>query len=293
MSKSAASTRGRLNRPVGYFQRSQQPLHSLIFLLPLIIIYELGTLMLQHAAQNSGQPVLTIRAYSLLNRFFEIFGVTGYYLPGIIVIVVLFCWHLFSKPKREDWQIRPKLYPLMGLECFALAIPLLVWGLVFFRDTAVASPPLPPDASLMATLGTSLATGAPGSLAGLMSGVVPDGRLSQQIILSIGAGIYEELLFRLIAIALLHIILVDLLALPEKWGAGGAVAFSAIAFGLYHFTSLNLHEWTSYDWGRCFFITCAGVFLAIVYVMRGFGIVAGTHAVYDVLMALLQYAVGT
>lgn len=290
MSKSVASTRGRLHKPAGYFQRSQQPLQSLIFLLPLIIIYEVGTLMLQHAAHAAGQPALTIRAYSLLNHFFELFGVTGYYLPGIIVIVVLFCWHLASKPGREQWEISPKLYMLMGVECLALSIPLLVWGLVFFREAASAmTPAAPPDASMMATVGASHLS----NFASLMSGIAPDAKLGQQIILSIGAGIYEELLFRLIAIAILHTIFVDLLALPETWGAAAAVVLSALAFGLYHFTNLNVREWTGYDWARCFFYTCAGVFLAIIYVMRGFGIVAGTHAMYDILMALLQFAAGT
>lgn len=289
MSKSVASTRGRLHKSAGYFQRSQQPLQSLVFLLPLIITYEIGMLMLQQAARASGEPPRTIRAYSLLNHFFELFGVTGYYLPGIIVIVVLFCWHLAGKPGRDEWKLSPKLYLIMAVECLALSIPLLVWGLVFTREAAMMTPA---DPSMMATVaaGSSHMSG----FASFMNNLSPETkRLCQQIILSIGAGIYEELLFRLIAIAILHTILVDLLALPQTWGAAGAVAVSAIAFGLYHFSSLNLHEWTGYDWARFFFSTCAGVFLAIVYIMRGFGIVAGTHAVYDILIALLTYAAGT
>jgi membrane protease YdiL (CAAX protease family) len=43
------------------------------------------------------------------------------------------------------------------------------------------------------------------------------------------------------------------------------------AFDLYSFT----------------FRTLAGMFFAILFVVRGFGIAAGTHALYDVLVGLL------
>ena len=280
MPSSPATHRSSRLHAGSYFHRSQQPLQSLFFLLPLIVLYEAGTFMLHKAAHEAGEPALTIKAYSLLNHFFELFGVTGYYLPGLIVIVVLLCWHLASKPSREDWQVRPSLYVGMGVECVLLAIPLLVWGLVFFREAAAAV--APPESALQAT--TQAAT--------LMQAVQGHSELGQRIILSIGAGIYEELLFRLIAIALLHVIFVDLLALPHRVGAAAAVGLSALAFGLYHFANLNLAQWSAYDWMRCLFYTLAGVFLAIIYVLRGFGIVAGTHALYDILMAILQWLGG-
>ena len=103
------------------------------------------------------------------------------------------------------------------------------------------------------------------------------------LIFSIGAGIYEELLFRLIGIAVLHMILVDVLVFNEKLGAVAAIALSAMAFALYHFSEDN-----PFTWSKCLFYSGAGVYFAAVYVLRGFGIVAGTHAVYDVIVVLLQ-----
>ena len=104
------------------------------------------------------------------------------------------------------------------------------------------------------------------------------------VLLSMGAGIYEELLFRLIGIAMLHMILVDLLALPEHWGAIGAVIGSAIGFAMYHFPSF-----TDVRLGLGLFYTVAGVYFALIYVTRGFGIVVGTHALYDVLVVTLRF----
>jgi len=59
------------------------------------------------------------------------------------------------------------------------------------------------------------------------------------MVFSIGAGIYEELLFRLIGIALLHMLFVDFLALPEKVGGAAAIGVSAVAFAMYHFNETS------------------------------------------------------
>ncbi len=275
MANQGSTSRQRLTpRPAGYFERSQQPLHSLIFLLPLIILYEVGLGLMHKSAVASGQEAIDVRAHLILNHFFEIFGVTGVYLPGFIVIVVLFCWHMARKPGRDDWRITPGLYPLMGVECLALAGSMLIWAMLFLRlkEPAVAA---------------LLAGVVPGAIPGAGAGV----ELTQNLLISIGAGIYEELLFRLMGIALLHMIFVDLLALPHRVGAAAAVAISALAFSLYHFPSLSFGQWTTGDWAQCVFYTFGGVFLALVYILRGFGIAAGTHALYNVLITLLYYAV--
>lgn len=270
MAKQAIPSRQKLARPVGYFERSQQPLQSLIFLLPLVVIYEVGALLMHKAAIASGEQAVGVRAHLMLNHFFEIFGVTSFYLPGIVVVIVLFCWHLARKPGKDDWRISPKLYALMGLECLALSIPMLIWGMVFLRKMSATD-------SSVAMLAASLP--------------IPD-ELLQELIISIGAGIYEELLFRLMGLVGLHMIFVDLLALPDRVGTIGAVAISAMAFGLYHFPSLAFSQWSGYDWARFVFYTLGGVFLSIVYIMRGFGIVAGTHALYDILLTLLAHSGG-
>ena len=70
------------------------------------------------------------------------------------------------------------------------------------------------------------------------------------------------------------------------WGAAGSVLISALAFALYHFEPL-------WDWGAFVasfrashfaFYILAGVYFAAIYVMRGFGIVAATHALYDIMV---------
>ena len=69
-----------------YFSRSREPLHILLFLAPLVIAYEFGAALFLAGAD--GGVAKDIRAHRLLADVFEAFGVGGFYLPGILVVVV-------------------------------------------------------------------------------------------------------------------------------------------------------------------------------------------------------------
>jgi hypothetical protein len=234
-----------------YWERTHEPLQCLWFLLPLLLAYEAGMFYVARIAGSAP----AIRAEVLLHRAFEAMGVTGILLPPLIVVAVLIAWHLV---KRDRFSFEWPLYGLMLLESVVLAVPLLVFSAVLFREPMMAV----------------LQAGGLGH------------NLLEDLLLSVGAGIYEELLFRLIAIALLHLLLADLLALPEHVSAGGAVLVSAVAFALYHF---RFTDEDPFHLGRFVFYTTAGIYFAGVYVLRGFGIVVATHAVFDIIVVTARY----
>ena len=246
--------------PVGYWQRSQFPLHGLLCLLPMLLVYEVA-LPIVGTVQNVASD---IHARRLLGRFFETLGVTAYHLPALVVVVVLLCWHV---ARRDRWEFRPRLYAVMWCEALVLAVPLFVFQMLQQRLGALQALSGP----------TVLATGAG-----------EPGGLPAALMFAVGAGIYEELLFRLIAISVLHMVLADVLRLPRQAAVWGTVALSAIMFGLYHYDSYNVLRWDAEQWGRFVFYTAAGVYFAGLFVVRGFGIVAATHALYDVLVVLLD-----
>ncbi|MEM1107849.1 MAG: CPBP family intramembrane glutamic endopeptidase [Planctomycetota bacterium] len=265
-----------------YWDRTLWPLQSLYFLLPLLIFYEVGAVVF---APDGNERLPQIYAERMLGRFFEWTGVTGYYLPGIATVVVLLCWHF---ARRDPWRPEPRLYGVMLVESAVLAAPLFIFSIM------LTSPPAQAAATwsegwqqlLSGEAGTPWLAGAGQAGSGL------DGVASwrQGVIFSIGAGIYEELVFRLIVIAIVHMILSDVLALPVGWSAGGAIAISAVLFALYHpFASLVPWQWDSRDWGRFAFYTVAGLYFAAIYVYRGFGIVAATHALYDVMVIATHF----
>ena len=254
------------NPHLSYWQRAQEPLQALIFLLPLIAFYELGAAFLSIDRVRSGLRMSQFRELPSylksrqdLIEFFAMFGISSPYLPGLAVLAVLLCWHWV---KRDRCGLRWKFLGLMWAESMLLSLPLFVFSLVLARRAAAT--------------GTDAQT--PAELNSL-----------DHIVLSVGAGIYEELVFRLIGIALLHWLLVDWLGVPMRWGAAATIGVTSIAFSLYHFSS-------NYPFapGLFVFYTVAGIYFAAIYLLRGFGIVVAVHALYDIFVVLLklQYRYG-
>ena len=103
------------------------------------------------------------------------------------------------------------------------------------------------------------------------------------LVLSIGAGIYEELVFRLIAFTLLSFVFIDLMGMKRGWAGLLMVVSSSLLFSLYHYLG---HE--QFDLRTFAFRTAAGAYFGAVFIFRGFGITAGTHAAYDIYIVALR-----
>jgi hypothetical protein len=70
-----------------------------------------------------------------------------------------------------------------------------------------------------------------------------------------------------------------------------SVIISSVLFSLHHhFVFLNgqFARAEIFTMTRFAFRTAAGVFFAIIFAVRGFGIAAGTHAFYDIIATLLN-----
>lgn len=251
---------------MGYWHGTHRPLQCLYFLLPLLVAYEIGTVLL--SLQDNAE-VHRILAESAIREFFGVFGVVSVHLPAITVVVVLLGWHLARKgdPLRPQW---PTLAGML-VESLVLVAPLFILQLLTQRVMQGAA-----GGELAGLLQGLLAAGS----AGTGGGDAAIGDWRSGLLLSIGAGIYEELLFRLLAIALLGLLLEDVLALPRGWAALLAVAVSSLAFAWYHFWGTS----QPMDAGRFAFYTLAGVYFAGLYMLRGFGVVVATHALYDVVI---------
>ncbi|MBI1371839.1 MAG: CPBP family intramembrane metalloprotease [Phycisphaera sp.] len=232
--------------PDHYMQRSQQPLQVLVFLLPLVIAYEIGALMV--AVPETG---LQVSARSFLRDFLEWFGAAGYYLPGLAVIAVLVVWHAV---RGDRWRFQPALYGVMAMESAVMAMPMFVLVL--------------------------MAMGQPRAMGYSWQ---------SEMVFSVGAGVYEEMVFRLITIAVAHFVFVDLMKVNERRGAFAAIFVSALLFGLYHHPGGDYSIIQFMLTKRFWFCFIAGGYLAVIYVLRGFGIVAASHAIYDILIVLTAH----
>lgn len=275
----------------GYWARAQRPLPSLILLLPLLLIYELALPIF--GVDQIRQVASDIAARRAIYEFLAWFDISGYYLPALIVVVVLIVWHTLLK---DPWRFEPSLYAGMLAEAMVLTLPLIVLATMVGRHMVAA---MEPAAGAMidsagVTDGSALAHAVPLLQATTSTGqaaATPGGGWSveAQLVFGIGAGIYEELVFRLMGIALIHLLLADVLGLAKKWAAVAAVVISSLAFGLYHFIDVDVFPaMPEFSWPKMIFFTLAGLYLACIYLLRGFGIAAATHAFYDVLVVLLQ-----
>lgn len=224
-----------------------RPLDSLVFLLPLLLFFEGVSLLIAWPVASPQRVV----AYAMVLRFLEMFGHFGLWAPALVVVIILLATHAVS---GERWKVHWSQVGRMYVESMALAIPLLLlnWS-------------------------TPLSAGAAGVTEGLLA----------ELALGIGAGIYEELVFRLILVTLILLIGVDMLGLGTRGVAVAAIACSALMFSAHHHPPLGIEP---FSMQRFMFRTLAGLYLAIVFWYRGYGPAAGCHAAYNVILVALEFA---
>ncbi len=241
-----------------YFDRTHRPLQCLLVILPLLAIYQIGS-MLHPWTPGHGDTPNVIAFAKMLELAQRLFGHIGLYMPLALVVACLLGAHFFRKDK---WALEPKLWLAMYAESILWAIPILIFGLL-------------------------ASSGAP--LAGLQSKAVTMSSFpwQTQVVLAVGAGVYEELVFRLILIAALDFILLDLLRWSKAVAIPVIILTSAVLFSLYHYLGAEQPSW-----GTFIFRTLAGVYLAAIYIFRGFGIDVCTHTAYDLMAVVLGFLSG-
>jgi len=245
-------------RATRYWQASRAPRHSLLLALPLLVLYELLAFLLSRAELSqvrNGADVL------LKSVFVAVGGRYG--LTAFSAVLLLTGAILVWRDRRARGRIEPRLLPLMLGEAAGYAVLL---GAVASALTSLL---------LHGRLASLWPQGAEAGFAGF--------NLPTQLMISLGAGLYEELLFR--------VLLVAGLALLARRGFGwrplpaGAFAagVGALIFSLFHYIGPLGDTFTL---GSFTFRAVAGLLFSILYLLRGFGITAWAHALYDVFLAL-------
>lgn len=222
-----------------------KPLDSLFFLLPLILFYELATLFLQTSAMEpTGERVVVLQ---FIQTVFEMLGTSGASWAGLVVVAVLLATHVVS---GQPWRFRAGAVTFMYAESAAWALPLIA---VSYATQMAATR-------------------------------FPDQTILANMALCVGAGIYEELIFRLILISALVIIGADILRFPHASTLTAAVLAAAVAFAIHHHPPFGSDPFDAF---RFTFRLGAGVYLGVIFIFRGYGPAAGAHIAYNVLVVSL------
>ena len=243
-----------LQAPSGYWHGARTPRYNLVFVLPLLLMYELLAFSLSHdaiAGVRNGADVL------LKSLFITMGGRWGLVVFGVLLVGG--GAFRVARDLRLNGRPRGVFFLWMGAESIGYA---MLFGGVTSMLTALVLGQWTP---LLAV------------------GPFDQFDLPTQLMISLGAGLYEELLFRVVLVGGLAMLAQKGLGLTPRTAGILAVAVGALIFSAFHYIGPygDPFELSSFT-----FRTIAGVLFSGLYLLRGFGITAWTHALYDVFLAL-------
>lgn len=240
-----------VERP-SYWSLTRRPIPCLAFVAPLLLVYELGVLRLGGASAEA----LRTGADGWMRHILARLGVTDQWFLPLTLVLILVGWQVVL---RKDWRF-PLSTPVgMVLESLVLGVALV--GL-----------------SRLVDMGFSFLEQSRGHVL-----AVPP--VPARLIGFVGAGVYEEALFRLLLIPALFG-LFRVLQAPTVLASTAAMTISALLFSLAHHAGTPGEAFT---WFAFIFRWLAGVYFAWVFMARGFGIAVGTHTAYDMLVGCLGW----
>lgn len=236
---------------MSYFLQTRSSFYSFLFTIPLFFIYEVGILFL------SKDDILVVRngADFLMRSILESFGIFGLYGLGAIFLIGFIITYIYFFNDKSNKSIRADYLFIMIFEsvCWALILYFLLSKFMLV---------------LMNPIGKTI---------------------TQQVTLAVGAGIYEEFLFRVMLISGLTGIIGFVFLWSEKVRKAAALIIAAGIFSAFHF----MGDYGDYFSMELFLLRFfAGIVLGILYIARGFGITAYAHSIYD-LIVLIQITIHT
>ena len=236
---------------MSYFIQTRSSFYSFLFTIPLFFIYEVGILFL------SKDDILVVRngADFLMRSILESFGIFGLYGLGAIFLIGFIITYIYFFNDKSNKSIRADYLFIMIFEsvCWALILYFLLSKFMLV---------------LMNPIGKTI---------------------TQQVTLAVGAGIYEEFLFRVMLISGLTGIIGFVFLWSEKVRKAAALIIAAGIFSAFHFVG----DYGDYFSMELFLLRFfAGIVLGVLYIARGFGITAYAHSIYD-LIVLIQITIHT
>jgi Type II CAAX prenyl endopeptidase Rce1-like len=237
-----------------YWRITREPRYSVLFALPLLVCYQLLAALQPVGPQGSlrsGADVI------LQGPFIALAGSRGPLL-FLLCLTGLGVW-LVAWDIRRHGRPAPRLFPVMVAESAALAV-----------------------------LAGAVVSGLTAHLLGahpLAIGQVDTLDRGARLMLALGAGLYEELLFRVILVGALAWGGQRILGWTAVTAGAVAVVLGAAIFSAFHYIGPYGDRWQLYSFVYRLF---AGLFFSALYVTRGFGVTAWTHALYDVFVLVVR-----
>jgi hypothetical protein len=238
-----------------YFQLTRKHSYALVFALPLLVLYEVGAWFISGPTQG-----LRNGADVLLRRLLATGGVHS--TLAFTAIIVVGAAILIARERRRE------KIPLQAGVFGGMMVESVIYALVFGTVVGTLS---------SWVLGGWRLAADQAAQTGKMS-------VSEGLVMSLGAGFYEELLFRVLLVG-------GLMAVFKSAGVGKtatrvwAAVLAAFLFSAFHYVGPYAYP---LELGSFTFRFLAGLALNALFITRGFGIAAWTHALYDVYVMVLR-----
>jgi len=240
----------------GYLAETRGVALSLLFIAPLLVFYEVGLAVMKPQTRSYAGRLLRQPFHNLLGSQ----AMLGFNVLIFAALLVAF-WRL-----NRHQKVRARYYPFLLLESG-------VYGF-FFGAAAVA---------VLGWMGMELA---------FAGASLPTGDLAGSVLLSVGAGVYEEIIFRLLLLAGLYHLCTKLLLMGQVPAAAIAVVLSSFAFAACHYIQLDVWDGFRLSWtqdptwqGFSFRFVSGGIF-SLIFLTRGLAVAAYTHAFHDIFVTL-------
>ena len=240
--------------PASYWQASRAPRYSLLFALPLLVFYQTLAVLLA-----TGPRSIRNGADVILQGLFA--AIAGRWGPPLFMACLIGAglWLVVRDARVHGLKLRASVFGAMLGEAvlLALAFGLVVGGITSGVMGLLHTLALPPAQNL---------------------------DWWTRLMVSLGAGIYEELLFRVLLVTLLAVAAHVLLGWRGLTAGAAATVLGAAIFSAFHYIGPYGDRFEPYSF---VFRMIAGLFFSALYLARGFGITAWTHALYDVLLLIV------
>lgn len=231
-----------------YPRLSRTPWYSLVFILPLVALYEVLAVVInwESAVQlRNGADVL-------LRQLLGIFGLATPYIMGVLFAAGIVGAWLWQRQKHGTTQVE-------GVFLVGMLAESLLWAGFLLVLLAAAD-------QLLMILTTS-------------------DTILRKAFLAVGAGIYEEGVFRLVLITGLATFFQRVMDWQRQIAWGMAIGVAAVLFSFFHYVG---SAGETFAWNSFGYRSVAGVMLGLLFTYRGFGITVYAHTSYNLLVLGIQ-----
>ena len=223
-----------------YFQRSKSYSESILFILPLLVLYEIGIAFSGAEVENAAGAIMKTPLQAFGKNATLVFN---------LVVGLIFVIAFFKASAGEEFDFR--IFVPMFLESLLYALLLQPLVAVVMRHVlpfALAQPL--------------------GEVKGLLV----------RIMLAMGAGVYEEIVYRMILLSLLYYIFRKSFQFRESIAGAMSILLASLIFAAMHYVGVFGDALLATSF---LFRFLCGLILSSIFIFRGLGIAVYAHALYD------------